>query len=250
MGEGRLAGQVALITGGGTGIGKATALAYAREGADVAVNYSRSQAEAEATAKEVEALGVRALAIRADVASDAQVRAMFDRVKKELGSVQVLVNNAGRTHFIPARDLDKLTEEIWDEILAVNVKGTFFCSRAAAKHMRSRGSGCIVNVTSIAGVTGQGSSMAYAASKGAMINLTKGLAVALAPEIRVNGVAPSVVMSRWVEGWEEFTKAAEKETPLGRNATPEDVAQVILSLTVSADFVTGQNLVLDGGRLL
>jgi 3-oxoacyl-[acyl-carrier protein] reductase len=251
MAEGKMKGRVALVTGGGTGIGRATATAYAREGASVAVNYSRSAREAEETAAELRDLGVEAIAVQADVSDDRQVRSMLADVEQKLGLVDTLVNNAGRTHFVPYPDLEGVTEEIWDDIIGVNVKGAFFCARAAAAQMRRKGQGgVVVNVASIAGITGRGSSIPYAASKGAMVNLTKALALALAPDIRVTAVAPSVVTTRWVAGWEDFVKQSEVETPMKRNATADDVAEVILALTVSAGFVTGKTIVVDGGRIL
>ncbi len=245
---GKLDGKVAVVTGGGTGIGRATAIALAREGALVAVNYSRSEEEAFETVEEIEDLGGRAIAVQADVSQLGQVEDMFDRVQSELGLVEILVNSAGRTFFIPYDRLEDVSEEIWDGIFAVNVKGIFFCCRAAAAHMKQKGAGSIVNIASISGMTGQGSSVPYASSKGALITLTKALARALAPEIRVNAISPGVVETRWVEAQEEFVRRSIETTPLGRNATAEDVAEVALALVVSAGFVTGTNIVVDGGR--
>src|SRR5438552_3646466 len=150
--------RVALVTGGGTGIGRAASLLLAREGAAVAVNYSRSEAEAEETAAEIRAAGGRAMAVQADVAEDAAVEGMVRRVVQEWGRLDVLVNNAGMTFFVDHTDLDALTEALWDRILAVNLKGLFFCCRAAARVMQREGLGRIVNVASVAGLTGRGSS--------------------------------------------------------------------------------------------
>lgn len=246
---GYLDGKVALITGGGTGIGRETALLFAREGADVAVNYSRSRSEAEGTAGEVRALGRKGLAICADVADDAAVRRMVEQTVDELGRLDILVNNAGTTKFVPLADLEALDEEAWDPVFDVNVKGTFFCSRAAIPKMRANGGGQIVNVASIAGLTGQGSSIAYCASKAAVLSLTRSLAVSQAPDIRVNAVAPGVVDTRWVDGWEEFVRTNRETTPLKRIASARDVAVSILGLIVG-EFVTGQTLVVDGGKTL
>jgi 3-oxoacyl-[acyl-carrier protein] reductase len=245
-----MTGEVALVTGGATGIGKAVALSYAREGAKVALAYSRSAKEAEETLAEVKDLGVEALAVRADVADGGDVERMFDSIREGLGPVRVLVNNAGRTRFIPYQSLDDITDGIWEQIMSVNLLGAFRCSRAAAAHMRRVGGGCIVNVSSIAGLTGKGSSIPYAVSKAGLIGLTRSLAVALAPDIRVNAVAPGIVITRWTEGWDEFKEKGALETPMGRNATVEDVAEVVLGLTVAAGFVTGQTIVVDGGRTL
>lgn len=247
---GRLAGKTALITGGGTGIGRATALLLAEEGADVAVNYSRSRAEAEETARDIVDLGRRGLAVEADVSDETAVTSMMELVGGEFGRLDILVNNAGRTRFIPSRDLDAVKEQDWDDIFAVNVKGAFFCSRAAIRLMRNNGGGQIVNIASISGYLGQGSCIPYAVSKGALINLTKALAVSQAPEIRVNAVAPGVVVTRWIAGFDEsFDKQHREETPLGRLADPEDVAIAVYGLIIS-EFVTGKTLVVDGGRTL
>jgi 3-oxoacyl-[acyl-carrier protein] reductase len=242
-----LQGKVALITGGGTGIGREIALSFAREGAGVAVNYSRSEKEAATTAQEIRDLGVPALAIKADVSQDLQVRDMVDKVIKKCGRLDILVNSAGTTAFVEPEDLEGLTEEIWDRILAINLKGTFFCSRAAASAMKSRDGGNIINISSIAGTTGIGSCMAYSASKAAVICLTKSLARTLAPEIQVNTIAPGFVDTRWTADWPEFRKMHEEATPMKRVAQPEDVAEAALFL-VHSDLVTGQVIIVDGGK--
>jgi 3-oxoacyl-[acyl-carrier protein] reductase len=245
----QLYGKVALVTGGGTGIGRAASLLLAREGAAVAVNFSRSQAEAEETAAEIREAGGQAMAVQADVADDAAVEGMVRRVVQEWGRLDVLVNNAGMTFFVDHTDLDALTEAMWDQILAVNLKGLFFCCRAAARVMRREGSGRIVNVASVAGLTGRGSSIAYAASKAGAISVTKSLAIALAPEILVNAVAPGFVETRWTAGRDEYRAVCLTGTPLERVAGPEDVADSILYLA-RTDFVTGQVVTVDGGRTL
>jgi 3-oxoacyl-[acyl-carrier protein] reductase len=242
-------GRVALVTGGGTGIGRAASLLLAREGAYVAVNYSRSEAEAEATAAEIREAGGRAIAVQADVAQDSAVESMIERVVGRWGRLDVLVNNAGTTVFVEHKDLDGLTEAIWDRTLAVNLKGLFFCCRAAARVMRREGRGQIVNVTSVAGLVGRGSSIAYCASKAGAISVTKSLAMALAPEIRVNAVAPGFVDTRWTAGKDEYRTLNLAKTPLERVAQPEDVAEAILYLA-KTDFVTGQVITVDGGRTL
>ena len=244
-----LDGKVAIVTGGGTGMGRATSLALARQGVAVAVNYSRSEAEAMDTARTIADAGGRALAVRADVAHDDAVRAMVERVVNTWGGVDLLVNNAGTTRYIPLDDLESVTDEIWDAIFAVNVKGIFHCSRAVAPHMRAGGQGAIVNVTSAAGLTGDGSSLPYAVSKAAAIGLTRSLARALAPEIRVCSVAPGVVLTRWVQGREEHVRRLSESALLGRPATPEDVAAMVCAL-LAQDAMTGQTLVVDGGVAL
>lgn len=240
-----LRGKAALITGGGTGIGREIGLSFAREGADIAVNYSRSEKEAIETVQTIRGLGVKALSIKADVSQDVQVREMVDKVMREFGRLDILVNSAGTTTFVPAADLEGLTEELWDKALAINLKGTFFCCRAAASAMKKGGN--IINISSIAGTTGIGSSMAYSASKAGVICLTKSLARTLAPEIQVNTIAPGFVDTRWTADWPEFRKMHEEATPMKRVATPEDIAEAALFL-VHSDFVTGQIIVVDGGK--
>lgn len=247
-----LSGKCAIVTGSAVGVGRATALELAKRGANVVVNYSRSEEEAKETVAMVEALGANALLVRADVSNDAEVRAMVAAAVDAFGGVHVLVNNAGTTAFVNFADLEGMTEELWDRILAVNLKGPFFCARAAAVAMKSSGEGAIVNIASIAGIKAIGSSIAYAASKAGLINLTVALARVLAPEVRVNCVAPGFIDTRWLrQGLGDFYEPAKQrtaeQTPLGRVATPEDVAQITLSLIEGADFVTGQTIVIDGG---
>ena len=245
----KFAQQVALVTGGGTGIGEATSLMFAEEGAAVAVNYSRSKDEAEAVVSKIESSGGRAVAVQADVSDDGQVCAMVDEVVATFGRLDILVNNGGTTERVQYTDLDGMTEQAWDRIMAVNAKGTFLCSRAAIKVMKEQGSGQIINTTSISAYTGQGSCIAYSASKAAIINITRALAISQAPQIRVNAVAPGVVETRWIEGMEEVTEPHREATPMKRLATPEDVALAIFGLAVN-EFITGKTLVVDGGRSL
>ena len=246
---GKLNGKVALVTGGGTGIGKATSLLFAREGANVAVNFSRSRSDAEDTVSEIRQLGSQAIAVCADISNDDAVRSMVGKVVRTLGRLDILVNNAATTTFVLPRDLEGMTEELWDEILDVNVKGTFFCSRAAIAAMRSQDGGHIVNVSSDSAFTGRGSSIAYTASKAAIINMTLALAISQAPEIRVNAVAPGVVETRWIDKIRPLADEARRKNPLQRLAGPNDIAEAILSLVVN-DFITGHTLVVNGGATL
>jgi 3-oxoacyl-[acyl-carrier protein] reductase len=247
-------GRVAIITGGGTGIGRAVCVRLAKAGAAaVVVNYSRSVEEANATVTEIESLGAKAYAHRADVSAESQVVAMVDETVKRFGRLDVLVNNAGTTHFIPHSDLDALTDQVWDEILGVNLKGTFFCCRAAAPELRKH-KGAIVNVASVAGHRAVGSSIAYGVSKAGILQLTRALALALAPDVRVNSVSPGQVSTRWFRQrfGDEATVALETSiaegTPLKAIATPDQVAHAVMVL-VENDIVTGQDLVVDGGRM-
>ena len=249
----QLSGAVAIVTGGGTGIGRAVCESLARAGARaVVVNYSRSRADSEATAAALRELGCEGVPCRASVADEAAVKAMVAETVSRFGRLDVLVNNAGTTRFIPQPDLDALTEEVWDEVLAVNLKGTFYCCRAAAPALKEA-RGTIVNVASIAGTRASGSSIVYGVSKAAVMQLTRNLAFALAPEVRVNAVAPGLVATRWFRNaFGEEAAAAQEErlatvTPLGQVATPEHVAQAVMGL-VAADQVTGEVLVVDGGR--
>jgi 3-oxoacyl-[acyl-carrier protein] reductase len=251
-----VSGKAAIITGGGTGVGRATALQLAKRGCRVLVNYSRSREAAEETAAEAEAHGVEALAFGADVADDAACRRMVEAAVTAFGRLDVLVNSAGTTSFIPHADLDAVAEDDWDRILAVNLKGPFQCIRAARKALAADGGGEIVSVSSVAGISGVGSSIPYCASKAALNNLTLTLARSLGPSIRVNAVAPGFITGRWLSeglgaaGYEAMKTAIEQKVPLHRVCEPEDVADAILSLVTGSDLVTGQILACEGGMLI
>ena len=241
--------KVALVTGGGTGIGRAVSLALAAKSIHVAVNYSRSEKEAADTVAEIKKLGVAGLAVQANVANDEEVRAMVQEVVGSFGRLDYLVNCAGKTVYVDMADLEGMKSEYWHQIMDVNVIGLFSVCRAAAPHLKAvRGS--IVNITSIAGITGMGSSIAYAASKAAAVSVTKSLARVLAPEVRVNSVAPGIVMTRWVDGREAHVKKLGEHTPLERCCNAEDVADVVVPLLVSASMMTGQTIVVDGGAFM
>lgn len=241
--------KVALVTGGGTGIGRATALQLARRGARVAVNYSRSEADAIETVRLISQEGGRAMAVRANVSQDREVREMVKTVVERFGTVDVLVNNAGITKHIPFDDLEAATEEVWDELLGVNVKGMYFCARAVAPFMKEKKNGVIVNVGSIAGSTGLGSSLPYAVSKSAVHGLTKSLARALAPDIRVNCVVPGAVATRWWAGNEDQMAKLAPKLLLQQISTPEDIAQLICAAS-EQEAMTGQVITVDSGQTL
>jgi 3-oxoacyl-[acyl-carrier protein] reductase len=249
----RLRGTVAIVTGGGTGIGRGISVALASAGARaVVVNYSQSEKEAVDTAAEVSALGSEGVKFKADVADEGAVRNMVGETIRRYGRLDVLINNAGITRFVPYPDLDGLTDELWDTLLAVNLKGTFYCARAAASQLARR-RGAIVNVGSITAYRGVGSSIAYAVTKAAVLQLTRSLAVALAPDVRVNSVSPGPVTTRLLRrlfGEEEADAreaALAATTPLRRVAVPADVAQAVMAFLTS-DHLTGQDLIVDGGR--
>ncbi len=248
-------GKAAIVTGGGTGVGRATALHLARLGCSVLIDYSRSKREAEETAAEVASHGVSSVAVQADVADDAACRSMVEQAVAAFGRLDILINNAGATSFIPHPELDRVSDADWDRILAINLKGPFQCARAAKAAMQQSGGGEIVNVSSVAGIAGVGSSIPYCASKAALNSLTVTLARVLAPAIRVNAVAPGFITGRWLqqglgEAYEAVKGAMQARAPLGRVSDPEDVADAIISLVTGSDLVTGQVLVCDGGMLI
>ncbi len=244
--------KAALITGGGTGVGRATALELARLGCNVAVTYSKSQDEAERTAGEIAEHGVRSLAIRADVADDGACRRMVAETVATFGRLDVLVQCAGTTEFIPFDDLDQVTDEAWQRLFQVNVVGAFHGARAARQPLLDSGGGVIINVSSVAAQIAQGSSIPYCASKAALDNLTVSLARTFAPHIRVNGVAPGFITGRWLEEglgakYEPVKQAFERSLPLGRVCDPVDVAAAIVSLITGSVLITGQTLTVDSG---
>ncbi len=248
----QLEGRAAIITGAGTGVGRATALALAEHGCSVVVNYSRSKDAAEAVAAEAAGKGVKALAVQADVAQDADCRRLVDTAAGELGRLDVLVNNAGTTSFIPHTDLEKVTQDDWNTILGVNLVGPFQMSRAAAPTLEAEGGGQVVNVSSVAGVYGTGSSIPYCASKAGLNILTVTLARVLGPEVQVNAVCPGFIDGSWLQGglgpaFEPVKEAMVGRSLLGAVCTPEDVKDAIFGFLLGSRLVTGEVLVVDGG---
>lgn len=241
---------VALVTGSATGVGRACAQMLATRGFDLVVNYSRSKTEAEETVHHVRAAGADALLVACDVSDDQAVREMLERVRDRWKRLDVLVNNAACTQFIDHRQLDDLTEEVWDQILAVNVKGPYFVCRAAVPLLRQSDRAAIVNISSVAGLNGVGSSIAYCASKGALNTMTRSLARALAPTIRVNAVCPGPIDTRWLRRvkTEAQLTALVANYPIPRACQPDDVAEAVCYLACQTTMTTGQCLALDGGH--
>ena len=249
----KLDGKAAIVTGGGTGVGRATALQLADRGCSVVVNYSKSKSDAERTAADVCERGVRGIAVQADVADDADCRRMAKVAVSELGRLDVLVNNAGTTTFIQHADMDRVTDDDWSRIMRVNVQGPFQVARAAREALCGGDGGEIVNVSSVAGISATGSSIPYCASKAALNNLTIALARVFAPTVRVNCIAPGFITGRWLQsglgaGYEAIKQMMEGRAVLGKVCDPEDVADAIVSILTGSDLVTGQVLCVDGGR--
>ena len=243
---------VALVTGAARGIGRATALALAGHGYDMVINYSVSEAAAEQVAQEVRACDAGALVVRADVADETAVRQMVATAADAYGRIDALINNAGTTIDVPPSDLDGLDLADWDRVFAVNVRGVFCVTRACVPLLRVAPGAAVVNVASIAGLRPGPQPFPYAASKAAVVNLTKTLAGALGPAIRVNAVAPGWMAGDWMQArlGENYGRLMERRarmTPLGRCVTAEDVAATIVSLVTSNPFVTGEVVVVDGG---
>lgn len=239
-----------LITGASRGIGAQCALSFAREGYDVALNYCRSKEKTLALKKEIEALGVRACAVQADVADSVQVKKMFDIVRKELGTVDVLVNNAGIAHVGLLTDM---TDDEWRRLIDTDLSGTFYCCREALSDMIRAHSGVIVNIASMWGEVGASCEAAYSAAKAGVIGLTKALAKEVGPSgVRVNAVSPGVVMTDMMAGFsQEDVAALQDETPLTSLGMPEDIADAALFLaSEKARFITGQILAVNGGLVI
>ena len=247
--------KVALITGGSRGVGRATALALATKGYHIAINHRDSAEQAAETVAAITALGAKAIAIQADISDDAACHRMVEDTIATFGRLDVLINNAATTLFIPHDQLDAISLDQWDRIFAVNVRGPFQCVRAAQAPLEASGTGHVINITSIAGICGNGSSIPYCASKAAMINMTQSLARALAPKVRVNSIAPGFIDSQWThdglgQAYQDVANRQRAGAALGEIAMPEDVSDAVMSLLEGSRLVTGQTLVVDGGALL
>jgi len=248
----QMEGRAAIITGSGTGVGRATALQLGQLGCSVLINYRSSREEAERTADDAGALGVKAIPFEADVADDAACRGMVEAAVGAFGRLDVLINNAGTTRFIAHSDFDAVSQDDWDRVLAVNVRGPFQCSRAARSALAAEDGGEIVNVSSVAGIRAVGSSIPYCASKAALNNLTLTLARSMAPKIRVNAVAPGFIATEILQSMpEEVLETLVSRTPIGSMGKPDDVANAYLWLASdAAAFVSGATLSVDGGLVV
>ena len=249
--------RVAIVTGSSSGVGAATAQLFASLGCNLVINYNSNSVGADAVAKECEKHGVETLTVKANVANDDDCRSLVNQAIQKWGRVDVLVNNAGATKFVDHANLEGLSAEDFQKIYGVNVIGAYQMVRAVSEQMKSQKSGgAIVNVASIAGVAGVGSSIAYAASKGAMITMTLSLARVLGPSIRVNVVCPGFIEGEWLkeglgdDAYKKAQEAARKGAPLGVTATAETVADSILYFIVGPQVVTGESMIVDGGRHL
>ncbi len=244
----KLKDRVAIVTGAGTGMGRAIAELFAAEGAKVFVNYRVSQAEAEEVAAGIQSRSGEAIVWRADVSVDSYVRAMMSGVEERWGRIDVHVNNAGWSKIVPHHQLEDLTDEIWDRTLNTNLRGSFYCSRAAAPLLAKQPGSSIINISSAAAWHSFGSSIVYGAAKAGVVNMTKALARALAPGIRVNGIAPGFVPTGFAGRAESDLELRTAQTPLARITTPEEIAAVAVFLAADATSITGETLIVDGGR--
>ena len=243
-----LHGKVAFVTGGSGDIGAGIAIALAHAGADVAISYVGHRDGAERTAAAIEAAGRQSLIVPLDQRDPASIDASVEAVVKGLGRVDILVNNAGWNIGIPFADLDTLTADIWNRVHETNLRGPYLLSRAFAPHLRARGAGRIVNIASVGGMRPSSSSIAYSASKAGLIHLTKCLAVALAPTITVNCVAPGLVEGTRIASRlpQAVADGARRQAVLGRTGAIDDIARQVVTFC-QADSVTGQTMVVDGG---
>ncbi len=242
----KLEGATVLITGGAKRVGRGIAMALARQNARVAISYQTSSKAAEATVKEIQALGTKALAVPADISKPQDTDRLIKTVHKTLGSLDILINNAAIYEETP---FDKLTEKEWDRHLEINLKGTFLCAKAASEIMGKQGRGKIINIADWSGIRPYKNYLPYCVSKAGVIALTKALALELAPTIQVNCICPGPILLPETFG-EKDRQAVIAQTPLARLGSPEDIAAAALFFIQGSDFVTGAILPVDGGRLI
>ncbi|QPC46312.1 3-oxoacyl-[acyl-carrier-protein] reductase [Mangrovibacillus cuniculi] len=246
----KLVGKTAVVTGASRGIGRAIALELSAQGANIVVNYAGSEAKAMEVAEEVRALGTKAIVVQANVSNATEVQDMMKRAVEEFGSIDILVNNAGVT-----RDnlLMRMKEEEWDEVININLKGVFLCTKAVTRTMMKQRSGSIINVASIVGVSGNAGQANYVAAKSGVIGLTKTTAKELAPRgITVNAIAPGFISTDMTDKLTpEVKEAMLAQIPLARFGEPKDIASVVSFLaSEDAKYMTGQTLHVDGGMVM
>ncbi|WP_136481089.1 SDR family NAD(P)-dependent oxidoreductase [Cognatitamlana onchidii] len=246
--------KTVLITGSATGVGAAAIIEFAKRGWNVVINYSRSENEALALSKECVSLGVNTLVCQANVGIDAECKQLVSKVIDTFGRVDVLVNNAGTTKFCDYNDLNGLTEKDFYDVYQVNVVGAYQMVKYSAPHLKSV-QGSVVNISSMSAISGVGSSIAYSASKGALSTMTLSLAHALAPDVRVNGICPGFIQTRWTKDflgkrYESVKKEFEKAALINKTSLPEDIAKGIIYLAIDAKTTSGQLLTIDGGQLV
>jgi len=246
----RLKGKIAVVTGSAKGIGRATALEFAKEGASVVVNYAKSETAAEETVKEI---GSKAIAVKADVSRKEDVETLMKVAVKKFGRLDILVNNAGHSSDKAwLAELDDIDDALWYSALNIDLKGTFLCSRAASKIMLKQGSGKIVNVSSIPALVGDERGLVYTVAKAGILGLTKALARMFAPKIQVNAMVLGSIKTGWID-WLDKKELTEimSAIPLKRLGKPEDVAKLAAFLASNdSDFITGQTIIIDGGETM
>ena len=245
--------KVAIVTGSATGVGAAAAIMLAQRGCNVVINYTKSQAEAEDTAKQCREAGAETIVFQGDVGDDAVCQGMAKAAFEKWGRIDYLINNAAKTKFNPYENLDGLSAEDFLAIYRVNVVGAYQMVRAVTPYMKQAGRGSIVNNSSIGGVTGIASSMAYAASKAALNMMTQSLSLVLGPEVRINAIAPGAIQTRWLQGgmtpeqYQTFLVQAAAMVPLQVVPTAEQIAEALVWFLEGASVVTGEVLMVDAG---
>lgn len=248
-----ISGGAAIVTGSATGVGSAAARLLASKGCNVVINYTKSETEAKATVAACEAEGVETILFRGDVSKDQDCRAMAAAAFDKWGRIDALINNAGRTKPAPPGDLEAISAQDFQDIYAVNLIGAYQMVRAVAPHMKAAGNGSIVNMSALGALNGGGTSIAYAASKGALNTLTMSLARQLKPEIRVNAICPGFIQTRWMEGvlgaevYQERVREMAETTPVQKAATAEEIAELLVWFIDGTDLMTGEVLQVDYG---